>query len=634
MKIRYALSMLALTTLLLGRPAGADPSSAWQRAIHFPAGPADGLAARDGYVYALSGWTRGDAVLIFDVRDPAAPRFVHGFPGRGYVRGGAFKDSVYYLPAIYWSVMTIDVAEPERARLLRSLFFNFPVGDVASLAVDGDRLYVGGRGGGLRILDITNPETPLLVAHHPQFGFLNQIVAADGLLILRPQRGESILATVADDQVQEHGRIQLGGQIRLLGSALYETIRNEWIVRDLANPAEPEVSERIAGFSPIGLLAPDQMLAAGPDQTLTVFDVSNPLQPVRQRDIALPPGVTPGNAVIDNGTLVVSDRSRISLRLFDLSGDTARQTAERFIMRNAGNLALAADGHAFLSYAQGMDTTVFTLDLAGDEATADFAARLGQQVASRDDAYGVHDTHNAAAIARVGNYLLNGDGVLDISNPLQPQVVQPIRRVASEIAIRGHLAALAQSDRLTLLDVSKLPERVVLGEYRPEGEGVHLTGVALGEGLAFLVNHSRGLRQVEVLDIRDPANPQPLGRCEIPQGIVAALHENLLYVPASGSGGMTLVDVADPAAPKVLKTLPGLVDTGSYRIRVHEGKLYYTDSMRGIRVADLADPLNPVLIETHVGTTAHSASYTDFEIRDGKLYGLRYSHLDIWSVGE
>ncbi len=434
--------------------------------------------------------------------------------------------------------------------------------------------------------------------------------------------------------MQEHGRIQLGGQIRLLGSALYETVRNEWIVRDLANPAAPEVTARLAGFAPIGLLAPDQMLAAGPEQKLAVFDISNPLLPVKQRDIAGPPGVTPGNAVVDTGSLVVADRKRVSLRVFDLSGATARQTAERFIMRNAGNLALGAGGHAFLSYAQGADTTVFTLNLDGEEATADFAARLGQPVAARGDAYGLHDTHNAAAIARFGNYLLNGDGILDISNPLEPKVVHPIGRVASEIAIWGNLAALAQGDRLTLLDLKKLPERAVLGEYRPEGEGVHLTGVALGNGLAFLVNHSRGLRQVEVIDIRNPAKPQPLGRCEIPEGIVAALHENLLYVPASGSGGLTLVDVSEPSAPKVLKTLPGLVDTGSYRIRVHAGKLYYTDSMRGIRVADLTDPLNPVLVETHMGTTEHSASYTDFAIREGKLYGLRYSHLDVWSIGE
>ncbi len=585
---------------------------------------------RDGNVLVLNGWTRGDAVLVFDAQDPAAPRFVSGLPGRGYLRAGTFHKNYFYIPATWFSVMVVDVSDMTRPHMTRNLFLNFPGGDAECLAIDGDRLYVGGRGGGLRIFDVSQPGAPMPVAWHPQFAErMAQIVVSGRRMVLRPNRGESILATVTDDEIIEQSRLRLGGHVRLLGSVLYEVTSRELIVHDVSDMTAPEIVGRFPGVSPVGMTAPDRMLMRGPDTALTLLDVSNPLQPVPLKEMMMPEDVTPGQMTVEGDLLYVMDTGRYSLRTFDLSGDAVEPLGESFVIRNAGNLALSADGHVFLSYAQGGQTTVLTM-AADIRDAVDFTARLTHS----GEGFMLHDTHNAAAVARIGNFLLSGDGVLDVSDPLAPVMLHPRTRAAGDIAVRGGLAALAQGDRVTLLDVSQLPQRVVLGEYRPGGEGDHFAGVALGDGMVYVVNRAAGQSRVEILDISDPAQPRRVGLCDVPTAIVAVLHEDekLLYVPGASGGGMTLVDVSDPSAPRALTTLAGLLDTACYRIRIHGGKLYYTDSMRGIKVADLADPRQPVLIETHMGATQHSASYTDFEIRDHKLYGLRYSHLDVWEL--
>ncbi len=587
------------------------------------------MAVRDGYVYLLNNWTRGDAMLVFDARNPRAPRFASGLPGRGYLREGTFHDNYFYILATWFSVMVVDVSDMKRPHMTRNLFLNFPDGDAECLAVDGDRLYVGGRGGGLRVFDISQPGTPMLMAYAPHFEHrMAQIAVSGQRMVLRPQRGESILAKVKNDEITEQSRLPLGGHVRLLGSALYESTRREMVVHDISAIDAPEVSVRIPGVWPIGMTAPDRMLMRGPDTALILFDVSNPLKPVHLKAMKMPEDVTPGQMTVDGNLLYVMDTGRSSLRIFDLSGEGLEALGESFVMRNAGNLALGADRHVFLSYAHGGQTTILTMPEDSRDAV-DFMARLTHP----GEGFMLHDTHNAAAIARIGNFLLSGDGVLDVSDPLAPVMIHPRTRAAGDIAVRGGLAALAQGDRVTLMDVSRLPQRIILGEYRPGHEGDHFTGVALGDGIICAVNRTTGQSRIDILDISNPAQLRRMGQCDVPTAIVAALHEaeKLLYVPGA-SGGMTIVDVSNPSAPRASSTIDGLLDISCYRIRIHDDKLYYTDSMRGIKVADLADPRQPVLIETHMGNTGHSASYTDFEIRDHKLHGLRYSHLDVWDL--
>jgi len=139
-----------------------------------------------------------------------------------------------------------------------------------------------------------------------------------------------------------------------------------------------------------------------------------------------------------------------------------------------------------------------------------------------------------------------------------------------------------------------------------------------------------------MLDVRDPTRPKCVGKCDVPPGIVCAWAGSCVYAPGrnpdTGMALMTVVDVANPSKPRVAASLPDLLQSSCYRIREHEGKLYYTDSMVGIQMADLSDPLKPVWIRAFTGNREGNFSYTDFEIKDNHLYGQCYSHIDVWNL--
>ena len=627
--------LILAAALLLATSDAHAASTTWLHSYHFPHGSAGPLVVRDGYAYILNRWSRGDGILVFDTREPTRPRFVRGNAGRGYLMGCAFSGQYMYIPC-WFSLMVVDTGNPAQCSLIRNMSFGFPTADAGSVAVSENRLFLGGRGGGLRILDISEPRSPVIAAYHPGYGNVGQMSASGDLLVMRPRRGDAIVATVEGFSLKEQARLKLGNRILIVGSALYAADTRQTVIHDLSDPAKPVIKTRLAGLSPVGMLTPGQMLAASREGRLKVLDVSAPLSPVTLREIEMPEGSKLGSAALGGGLLYTVDPGRVSLRIFDLSGDKARVLGESSIMRNEGNVEIG-DGYAFLSCANGLNTTVLTVDLK-KPGFMDFVGRIDQAPVAKAGAFKVNDVFQASAFRRIGRYLLTGDGLVDIADPRSPKVTHKITRTAAAITVQGGLAYLAQRDRMTILDVSKLPTLTAVGEYRPEGAETHITDVALGDRVAYLVNRAREKPRMDVLDVSRPAHPELLGSCEVPPSIVCALEGRYLYVlaarPPGEEGGLVIVDVSNPKAPVVAKTIGGLVNTSSYRIRMHKNRLYFTDSMRGIKVADLSDPLNPKLVSTYTGPEDVCCSYTDFEIVDDRLYGQRHSQLDVWRLAE
>ncbi len=299
--LKSAITIAVVVSLLSSCRTVGDAASERSGPVHFPTGSIRHLAVHEGHAYVLNAWTRGDGILVFDVRDPARMRFVNGFPGKGYLGAGDFSENTLYVPATWFAVMVMDVSDPVRADMNRNLFFNFPGGDAQSVAVDGDRLYLGGRGGGLRILDITEPNAPFIVAHEPRFGRLEQIAASRGRLVLRPHRGATLLASVEDDRVTVHSELPSGGDVRFVGDhALYVGARRRLDIYDVSDMTAPEKVKEIGGVSVIDMKAPDRMLMRGSDGNLSVYDVSDPLAPQELRQINLPEDTSLGNAAIEN----------------------------------------------------------------------------------------------------------------------------------------------------------------------------------------------------------------------------------------------------------------------------------------------------------------------------------------------
>jgi len=235
------------------------------------------------------------------------------------------------------------------------------------------------------------------------------------------------------------------------------------------------------------------------------------------------------------------------------------------------------------------------------------------------------------AIAVRGNHAFLGIGprlvVVDVSQPDRLTIVghaeyrpkESFRHpgVATSVALSGNYAFVTHNlvtrgegdVDLVVFDVSNPAAPTVAGTYYIDHWGASALGVAVAGQHAYIY-HTYGL---EVVDISRPAAPKRAGRWLTPakpgggisipvwdgtRGMVGhvvaagphvALEKNLAYL-ADRSGGLRILDVSDPAAPKEI----GVCATRYYATGVViEGKHAFVGVNYGLRIIDVSDPSQP-----------------------------------------
>jgi hypothetical protein len=288
---------------------------------------------------------------------------------------------------------------------------------------------------------------------------------------------------------------------------------------------------------------------------LTVFDVSDPRNPVLTTSISLPG---------DNFW----------------NGVWARGNALYVASNDAGTLVYDISNPAAPVFVRGLPT--------GD--------------------FGVHTVlvDGDRLYAMVPN---TGTHVYDVSEPLNP-VLRTIISMPEDVAQGGPHDAFAYGNRLYIsnafggyfvMDVTDLDDVRHLGQYlRPDFGFAHhsAVGTFTGRTLAFEGGefHSSHLR---VLDVTDPARIVKIG--EFRMRPVTSIHNlilrgNLVYV-AWYHEGLRVLDVSNPTRPRQVAHYntfregdPGRGDSlfeGAYGVRVPgDGHVYVVDSSRGLLIFD------------------------------------------------
>jgi hypothetical protein len=148
---------------------------------------------------------------------------------------------------------------------------------------------------------------------------------------------------------------------------------------------------------------------------------------------------------------------------------------------------------------------------------------------------------------------------------------------------------------LQMLDVSDPAHPIALARY--EGLAPPVTGVTLAGGRAY-VTTGEGLVAVDVSQPEEPvgagvyqADALPGWGRDFAHGNAFAQGESSLAFVAAGEEGLQVVDVADPARPKVV----GGYNTGghAWALALGDGYAFIADEYNGLRVLDLTDPYNP-----------------------------------------
>jgi hypothetical protein len=240
---------------------------------------------------------------------------------------------------------------------------------------------------------------------------------------------------------------------------------------------------------------------------------------------------------------------------------------------------------------------------------------------------------NAVEVA--GSYAFVASGgaglsVADVTNLAQPALAARLAMPSSanDVRVAGSVAYVAVDGGLVVVDVTDPAHPARLGSLLlPGGKQVRL---AVGSGLVYLADLTFGLR---VVDVSHPLQPVVVGSLALPgtpravslagTGLGGFALFGSYAVVACGDGGVAVVDVSDPAAPRqVGSTPPDQPRAGSVTVRGHYAYVAAGEAAiyGGLHVVDLADPTNPV----EVGASEDDLGVTRAALADGVALGSQF----------
>jgi hypothetical protein len=241
---------------------------------------------------------------------------------------------------------------------------------------------------------------------------------------------------------------------------------------------------------------------------------------------------------------------------------------------------------------------------------------------------------NAVEVAGSYAFLASGAAglsVADVTNLAQPVLAARLATPgsANDVRVSGTVAYVAEDSGLLLVDVTDPTHPARLGSLAiPGGRQVRLA--VGGGGLVYLVDLTFGLR---VVNAGNPLQPVQVGSLALPgtpravslggTGLGGFGLAGSYAVVACGDGGVAVVDVSDPTAPRqVGSTPPDQPRAGSVTVRGHYAYVATGEAAvyGGLHVVELADPTNPV----EVGASENDLGVTRVALEDGFALGPQF----------
>jgi hypothetical protein len=219
------------------------------------------------------------------------------------------------------------------------------------------------------------------------------------------------------------------------------------------------------------------------------------------------------------------------------------------------------------------------------------------------------DTLFGTIISIVDNnlYILN-EGydfkVVDISNPLNPVVTgyYALRGEESSFAISGNRAYITDGD-LQIIDIQNPQNSSLCGGYDTEGEAKSLFAT---DNDAYIADGESGL---VIIDTTNPYNPVYLGSYDTPgEATAVKISNNKAYV-ADGSSGLQIIDLTNPSNPSLLGSFAALGNSFDVLVDGGYGVAFLANTYSGINIINVVNPQNPSLLH-QIGTPLSAFSFT------------------------
>ena len=188
---------------------------------------------------------------------------------------------------------------------------------------------------------------------------------------------------------------------------------------------------------------------------------------------------------------------------------------------------------------------------------------------------------------------------IDVSDPLNPQILasQVLGDLVSPFSISWPLLVIgADTSWLHAYDLSD-PKHLVLRDRIDLGNAIRDVVISENRAYVSVMNHTVA-DGIYVVDLTDPSSLSidaflPLSTGPIDLGLL----DPYLYVSAT-DGLISIVDISDPDTPQLVNVYDDIPDFRPLSMLVRDELLYVVDYVHGVRIFDVANPLEPILVES------------------------------------
>ncbi|MBN2031418.1 T9SS type A sorting domain-containing protein [bacterium] len=299
------------------------------------------------YAFAAIG---SSGLRIFDISNPVDPKEVGSLDTYGSARSVAIKDSFAFVASA--GLHILNISDPVNVTEV-GLFDTYGGVDVA---VNGTHAYVAAGSYGLRVIDISNPASPVETDYVTTgYGAVSVAVSNPYVYVLDSRKGLGILDISNPADLKAIGLLDkwdTAADLAVSGTYAYvlDVLNGLWII-DISDPANPAE----VGFYKIGIYTPENVVVN--DSYIYIVDYSFGLYIV-QNDLLT--GVEEhSNPTEEHYTLYqnypnpfnsstkisfeIPQQSSVSVKIYDLLGQEVRTLVDEDLPEGVYNITLNAE---------------------------------------------------------------------------------------------------------------------------------------------------------------------------------------------------------------------------------------------------------------------------------------------------
>lgn len=559
----------------------------------------EGVAVAGDYAYVVAG-----SIFILDVSKPAQPQRVGTFYASSYAYGIAITGRYAYVVGDFGGLSIADLSDPVHPHWVPGTI-SLPDRAVGVSVVE-NYAYVNCGAAGLQIVDISDPLQLHAAGLYDSPGIIRGITAVGNTLYVADSPvwsgttwvgGGLRIVDISDPATpRQIGFYDSPGDARAVAvsgvDAFIADGRSGLRVVDISDPDRPhEISSvDLAGdayqVSLVGTLA---FIANGDAGGLQLVDVSDPVAPYEIGAYTRLPGFSWDVKVGGDFAYVADGWS--GLRVVNVADPATPVEVSRYDTPGYAR-AVALDGH--YAYVADGGAGLRIVDVANPLAPRETGACVTPGAAT--------------AVVITGTYALVAAGVMglrviDISDVTRPHEIGSYDTAGNTLgmAVRGRYAYMADGLLgLRIIDISNPSAPYKVGVYNTPGNA---TGVSVAGNFAYVADSGFGLA---IIDVSNPALPQGVSQVRVWEGYAVTVAGGLAYVAAGWYGGLVVVDVSQPG----LAHMSGAYYTSGSGVGVDsKGKfIYVADADDGVLTLWFSSPVSlavPV-IASRLTTSDHT----------------------------